>query len=118
MTPTILVKDGKTFMVTGSPGGPRIISTVLLTILNVLDYGMNVQAAVSAPRFHHQWIPDKLRVEPEIPRDVIERLQSRGHVVDVSTRHWSAAEAIVIDPESGWHLGGTDPRTDGAAVGR
>jgi gamma-glutamyltranspeptidase/glutathione hydrolase len=118
MTPTILVKDGKTFMVTGSPGGPRIISTVLLTILNVLDYGMNVQEAVSAPRFHHQWIPDKLRVEPEIPRDVIERLQSRGHVVDVSTRHWSAAEAIVIDPESGWHLGGTDPRTDGAAVGR
>jgi gamma-glutamyltranspeptidase/glutathione hydrolase len=118
MTPTIVSKDGRTFMVTGSPGGPRIITTTLLTILNVIDYGMNVQEAVAAPRFHHQWIPDKLSVEPEIPVDVIEGLRARGHTVDVSSRHWSAAEAIVIDPATNVHYGGADPRTQGAAVGR
>ena len=117
MTPTLLVKDGKPFMVTGSPGGPRIISTVLLTILNVVDWGMDVQAAVSAPRYHHQWIPDKLRVEPETPADVVNALRARGHTVDVGSRHWSAAEAIVIDPDSGLHYGGSDPRTDGGAYG-
>jgi gamma-glutamyltranspeptidase/glutathione hydrolase len=117
MTPTIVEKDGRTFMVTGSPGGPRIISTVLLTLLYVLDYQMDVQAAVTAPRYHHQWVPDKLRVEPETARDVVEALRRRGHTVDVSERHWSAAEAIVVDPQNGWHLGGSDPRTQGAAVG-
>ncbi|MCS5636441.1 MAG: gamma-glutamyltransferase [Myxococcota bacterium] len=117
MTPTLLVKDGKPFMLTGSPGGPRIISTVLLTILNVVDWGMDVQAAVSAPRYHHQWIPDSLRVEPETPADVVEALRARGHSVDVQSRHWSAAEAIVIDPVSGLHHGGSDPRTDGGAYG-
>lgn len=117
MTPSILVKDGKTFMVTGSPGGPRIITTVLLTILNVVDYDMDVQAAVSAPRFHHQWVPDKLRVEPLTSGDVVAALEGCGHSVDRSTRNWSAAEAIVIDPETGWHYGGSDPRTDGLAIG-
>ena len=117
MTPTILVKDGKTFMVTGSPGGPRIITTVLLSILNVVDYGMNVQEAVSAPRFHHQWVPDKLRVEPAIPGDVVAGLEGCGHRVERSSRNWSAAEAIVIDATSGWHQGGSDPRTDGLAAG-
>jgi gamma-glutamyltranspeptidase/glutathione hydrolase len=118
MTPTILVRDGKPFMVTGSPGGPRIISTTLLTILNVIDYGMDVQEAVSALRFHHQWIPDKLSVEPETTRDVVQALEARGHTVAVGSRHWSAAEAIVIDPATGAHQGGADPRTDGAAVGK
>ena len=117
MSPSIVVKDGKPFMVTGSPGGPRIITTVLLTILNVIDYGMDVQQAVSAPRFHHQWVPDKLRVEPATTGDVVAALQRCGHEVDRSTRNWSAAEAIVIDPETGWHQGGSDPRTDGLAVG-
>ncbi len=117
MTPTILVKEGRPFMVTGSPGGPRIISTVLLSIMNVLDYGMDVQQAVSVPRFHHQWLPDTLRVEPETARDVVEALRARGHVVEVEQRHWSAAEAIVIDPATGFHMGGSDPRTDGGALG-
>jgi gamma-glutamyltranspeptidase/glutathione hydrolase len=117
MTPTIVEKNGAVFMVTGSPGGPRIISTVLLTLLYVLDFGMDIQEAVAAPRYHHQWIPDKLRVEPETSRDVVEALRRRGHTVEVSKRHWSAAEAIVIDPETGFHLGGSDPRTQGAAVG-
>jgi len=117
MTPTILVKDGQPFMVTGSPGGPRIITTVLLTILNVIDYGMNVQQSVSAPRFHHQWIPDKLTVEPATTADVVASLRRCGHPVEVSSRNWSAAEAIVIDLSTGWHLGGSDPRTDGGAIG-
>lgn len=117
MTPTILDRDGNLFMVSGSPGGPRIISTTMLTILNVIDWKMDPQAAVSAPRFHHQWDPNRLRVEPEIADEVIHALEARGHEVERSTRHWSAAEAIVIDSATGLHLGGADPRTDGAAVG-
>lgn len=117
MTPTILDRDGRVFMVTGSPGGPRIISTTLLTILDVVDWGMDPQAAVAAPRYHHQWEPDRLRLEPEIPDDVVRALEVRGHVVERSTRHWSAAEVIVYDAERGVFLGGADPRTDGAAIG-
>ena len=121
MTPTIVTRgrgeDEELLMVTGSPGGPRIITTTLLSILNVIDYGMDVRQAVSAPRFHHQWIPDKLVVEPATTADVIENLRARGHTVDVSERNWSAAEAIVIDPETGWHTGGNDPRRDGLALG-
>jgi gamma-glutamyltranspeptidase/glutathione hydrolase len=117
MTPTILARGGKPFMVTGSPGGPRIITTALLTILNVVDWGMNVQEAVAAPRFHHQWQPDELLVERAVPRDVIEALRARGHSVRVSERDWSSAQAIVVDPESGLHRGGSDPRSDGAALG-
>ena len=110
MTPTIVDKDGRLFMVSGSPGGPRIISTTLLTILNVIDWGMDPQAAVAAPRYHHQWDPDKLRMEPETPAEVVEALEARGHVVERSGRHWSAAEAIVVSPDTGIHLGGADPR--------
>ncbi|MBW2275004.1 MAG: gamma-glutamyltransferase [Deltaproteobacteria bacterium] len=117
MSPTIVVKEGRPFMVTGSPGGPRIISTTLLTILNVVDFGMDVQAAVSAPRFHHQWVPDKLFVESDMPADVVQGLRERGHVVDDSRRHWSSAQSIVIDPASGRHFGGSDPRSDGMAIG-
>ena len=116
MTPTIQVKDGKPMMVTGSPGGPRIITTTLLTILNVIDYGMNIQEAVAAPRFHHQWVPNKLFLEPEFPTDVVDALEERGHEVDVSGRRWSSAQSIIIDPDSGLMTGGSDPRADGAAV--
>ncbi len=117
MTPTILDRDGRLFMVSGSPGGPRIISTTLLTVLNVVDWKMDAQAAVSAPRYHHQWDPNRLRVEPEIPDEVIATLEARGHAVERSSRHWSAAEVIVFDAETGLYFGGADPRTDGAAVG-
>ena len=117
MTPTILDRDGRLFMVTGSPGGPRIISTTLLTIVNVVDWKMDPQQAVSVPRFHHQWDPDRLEVEPGMSADVVEALAVRGHEVVRSPRTWSAAEVIVVDPATGLHLGGSDPRTDGAAVG-
>jgi gamma-glutamyltranspeptidase/glutathione hydrolase len=117
MAPTIVAKDGRTVFVTGSPGGPRIISSVLLTIVNALDYGMDVQQAVSAPRVHHQWVPDILRVEAAIPADVVEALRARGHAVEVSDWDWSVAEVIAIDPETGWHTGGSDPRSQGLALG-
>ncbi len=117
MTPTILEKDGRVVMVTGSPGGSKIISSTLLSILNVVDYGMDVEAAVSAPRFHHQWQPDRIDVEPEVTADVIDGLRERGHHVEVSPRDWSAVEAITIDPETGIHYGGSDPRRDGLALG-
>lgn len=117
MTPTILDRDGRLFMVTGSPGGPRIISTTLLTIVDVVDWKMDPQQAVSAPRFHHQWDPDRLEVEPGISAELVDALAARGHEVVRSPRTWSAAEVIVVDPTSGLHLGGSDPRTDGGAVG-
>jgi gamma-glutamyltranspeptidase / glutathione hydrolase len=117
MTPTIVERNGgELFMVTGSPGGPRIISTTLLSIVNVIDYGMNASQAVSAPRFHHQWAPDLLYLEPETARDVVDALRKRGHEVVVEERDWSAAEAIVRDPD-GVFWGGSDPRRDGLAAG-
>lgn len=117
MTPTIVSSDGRIFMVTGSPGGPRIITTTLHTILNVVDFEMDVQEAVVAPRFHHQWIPNKVVVEPLVPEAIVEGLRERGHEVQVSERTWSSAQSIVVDPETGLHLGGSDPRGDGAALG-
>jgi len=117
ITPTIVAKDGQTVFVTGAPGGPRIISTVLLTIINKIDYKMDVQQSVSAPRVHHQWIPNKLRVEAATPTDVIKALRARGHKVEVSDWNWSVAEAIAIDPQTGWHTGGSDPRSPGLALG-
>ncbi len=83
----------------------------------MVDYGMDVQSAVTAPRFHHQWVPDTLFVEPATAEDVIRALRRRGHRVELSSRNWSSAQAIAIDPETGWHTGGTDPRSDGLALG-
>ncbi|HIF91718.1 MAG TPA: gamma-glutamyltransferase [Myxococcales bacterium] len=117
MTPTILDREGELFMVSGSPGGPRIISTTLLTVLNVVDWKMNPQEAAAWPRFHHQWDPNRLRVEPETSDEVVAALEARGHAVERTSRRWSAAEVIVVDGETGVHLGGADPRTDGQAVG-
>jgi len=104
-------------MVTGSPGGPRIITTTLHTILNVVDHGMDVQEAVAAPRYHHQWVPNKVFAEPELPESILIGLRERGHKVEVADGTWSSAQSIVIDPETRLHLGGSDPRGDGAALG-
>jgi len=117
MTPTILTKEGRLFMVLGSPGGPTIISTVTETIINVLDFGMTIQEAVDAPRIHHQWMPDKLTVERVgFPADVTEALRARGHVIDF-TRAIGDCQAILVDPTSGSYLGAADPRLDGKAAG-
>jgi gamma-glutamyltranspeptidase/glutathione hydrolase len=117
MSPTIVLADGRLVMVTGSPGGPKIVSTTLLSIVNALVFRMDVMAAVSAPRIHEQWLPEGVEVEPGVPADVVEGLRARGHEVKVSDSVWSAAEAILIDPRTGWHTGGADPRRDSLALG-
>jgi len=111
MTPTIVLKDGKVVLVTGSPGGSRIISAVLQVIINTLDFDMNVAAAVAAPRVHHQWLPDEVRVEHGIPEDVIAALRGKGHRV-VAPLGQTSANSIAVTPTG--LLGAPDPRTRGA----
>lgn len=129
MTPTIVVRDGKPLLVTGSPGGPTIINTVLLVITNVIDFDMSVTGAVDAPRFHHQWQPDTIRYEPNFATSqTIEQLAARGHrfgqrrlyenVPVDEGRNQGDAESIMIDPRTGMRLGANDIRSaDSAAVG-
>ncbi|MBI5058407.1 gamma-glutamyltransferase [candidate division KSB1 bacterium] len=116
MAPTLLLKNGKVFMAIGSQGGPRIITSVVMAIVNVIDYGMQLQAAVDVPRIHQQWLPDKLFVEPEVPRDVLVGLTNRGHVVDNSSR-WSTVTAIMADTSRGGWWGAADNRAEGLARG-
>lgn len=116
MTPTFVFYQGRPFLILGSPGGPRIITTVLQVISNVIDHKMDIQAAVDAPRIHHQWRPDRLYVEDGIPADVIQNLIYKGYDVAVGGS-WSAAEGILIDLETGIIYGGSDSRTEGAAKG-
>jgi gamma-glutamyltranspeptidase / glutathione hydrolase len=98
MSPTIVTKDGKTFMVLGSPGGSRIITIVVETIMNVVDYGMNIQEAVDAPRIHHQWLPDQITAEPyAISPDTAAALKAMGYKIEQQSP-WGAAEAILIGP--------------------
>ncbi|MCK1494700.1 gamma-glutamyltransferase [Bradyrhizobium sp. 180] len=111
MSPTIVLKDGKPVLVTGSPGGSRIISTVLQVIVNVLDYKMDVAAAVSVPRLHHQWLPDEVRVESGFPADVLLELKAIGHFV-VEPMGQTSANSILVTPNG--PLGAPDPRTRGA----
>ena len=118
MTPTIVAKDGRLVMVTGSPGGRTIINTVLHTIVNVIDFGMNVQEAVDAPRFHHQWLPDELRYERRgLSPDTRALIEARGHTLVARTSQ-GAAHAIVLDAETDVLEGAADRRrADAAAVG-
>lgn len=117
MAPTILEKDGKLFMVTGSPGGRSIINTVLETIVNVVDGGMNAQEAVDAPRFHHQWLPDRITHERlGFSIDTLRELERRGHTLR-SGGAQGAAQVITYDAATDLLEGGTDRRVaDGAAV--
>ncbi|HEY3295840.1 MAG TPA: gamma-glutamyltransferase [bacterium] len=116
MSPTILTKNGKPFMVVGSMGGPRIITSVVLTLLNLIDQGMNVQEAMDFPRFHQQWMPDQLYVESDTPMDVQVNLRNKGHNVRPQSR-WAAVTAIVADSTYGGWWGGADSRVDGLAKG-
>jgi gamma-glutamyltranspeptidase/glutathione hydrolase len=117
MAPIIVLQDGKLRFVAGSNGGPRIITTTLLAMLNLLDFGMDVSEAVAAPRFHHQWLPDELLLEAGNPADVVDALAARGHVVKVVDDLGGGVEAIAVDPTTGLLTGGVDPRRDGAAAG-
>ena len=116
MTPTMLLRDGKLSFVTGSPGGPTIISATLLSVLNWIRLGMEPQAAINAPRFHHQWIPDRILMERAFPDSLEAALNARGHATR-RVGHMGLVNAIAIDPENGNRLGAADPRHDGAAVG-
>jgi gamma-glutamyltranspeptidase/glutathione hydrolase len=111
MAPTIVLKDGKPVLVTGSPGGSRIISAVLQVIVNVLDYHMDVAAAVAAPRLHHQWLPDEVRVERGFDDDTLAALKAMGHAIVVPLGQTSA-NSIAVTPNG--LLGAPDPRTRGA----
>jgi len=130
MTPTIVLRDGKLSFVTGSPGGPTIISSTLLSIINWMRLGMGAQAAINAPRFHHQWFPDRIRMEGEFPLSMEQALRARGHEVErgwyytpslgseaKSSKHMGLVNAIGIDAQTGDRLGAADPRDEGAAVG-
>ncbi len=116
MVPTILVRDGKLSFVTGSPGGPTIISATLLSVLNWMRLGMDAQAAINAPRFHHQWLPDVILMEKDFPASLESALNAQGY----QTRrrgHIGLVNAIGIDPKTGERLGAADPRDNGVAVG-
>jgi gamma-glutamyltranspeptidase/glutathione hydrolase len=114
MVPTIVTKDGKLYMVVGSPGGPTIINSVLEVILNVLDFGMNMQEAVDAPRIHHQWMPDMLSIEKAASPDTIELLRQRAHNIQVVPRQGEVA-GIRIDGQ--WIEGAADGRVEATARG-
>lgn len=109
MSPTIVAKGGKTWLVTGSPGGSRIITTVLQMVVNSIDFGMNVAEATNAPRFHHQWLPDQLRVEKGFSPDTLRLLETKGQHVKVLPSMGST-QSIMIGPD-GMLYGASDPRS-------
>jgi len=117
MTPTIALENGQVRYVVGSPMGTLIISAVLQTLLGVVDFKLDPLQAVSAPRVHHQWMPDQLIVESGHPRDVLDKLREWGYDVEPSRYPIGAVQLIARDPTSGAWLGATDPRRDGAALG-
>jgi gamma-glutamyltranspeptidase/glutathione hydrolase len=114
MTPTIVTRGGKLELVLGTPGGPTIINSVLEVLLNVVDFGMNVQDAVDFPRIHHQWLPDQLVMERGFSPDTIALLKARGHQVKMVG---GMGEVAAIQARDGWLEGAADPRTEGTAKG-
>lgn len=114
MTPTIVLRDGRFYLALGSPGSGRIISSVLQVILNVIDHRMPLAEAISYPRFHHQWLPDRLYVEPGFPAETLRKLESMGHAIE-QARAIGEVHAVWLNGE--WLEGVADPRGDGAAAG-
>ena len=116
MTPMVVLKNGRAVMALGSPMGTMIISAVLQALLNTVDFGFDAQRAVMAPRFHHQWQPDTLFLEPDFPRDVRQRLEALGHTLGDRSMI-GAAELALYDPASCYFWGGADGRRDSRAAG-
>jgi gamma-glutamyltranspeptidase/glutathione hydrolase len=124
MTPTIVVHNGKSVMILGSPGSSKIITTVANVLLGVVDFGLNLQEAVDAPRFHNQWLPDVVNVEKTLSPDTQNLLRSMGYKIQIglgagdTDGYWSDAECIAVDEKSGQRLGATDVRnSNGKAMG-
>src|SRR5205823_863471 len=113
-TPTIVVKDGKPLLITGSPGSRTIINTVLCVVVNVIDFDMDIRAAVDAPRLHHAWFPDELHFEgtSKYP-EAVKQLKQMGHVVRGGQQ--GDAHSIWIDPKTGLYYGAEDRRLSGKA---
>ena len=121
MTPTIVLrkdapKDDQLFLVLGSPGGPTIITTVANILIGVVDFSLDIEEAVNAPRFHHQWLPDQILVEDRLSPDTMNLLRSKGHKLNVE-HFWGDGECIMIDSKTGERLGASDGRNNGKAVG-
>jgi gamma-glutamyltranspeptidase/glutathione hydrolase len=115
MTPVIVLKDGRPWLATGTPGGARIITTVLQTVLNTIDFKMNIAEALSMPRVHHQWMPDFLRIEKGLSPDTIQLLKDKGHELRVMP---TMGRVQTVQQQQGFLFGATDPRNpDGAAIG-
>lgn len=114
MTPTMVLRDGKPWLATGSPGGSVIITTVLQTILNAMEFDMNIATAAASPRVHHQWQPDMLHIERGVSQDSVKLLQGMGHTLQVSGRTLGRTQSIMM--ENGWLLGATDTRRPGGWV--
>jgi len=114
MTPTIVMKDGKAFLATGSPGGSRIITTVMQVLMNVIDHEMNIAEATHATRVHHQWLPDQILIEANLNRDTIELLKAKGHKVSLAPFSMGSTQSIVY--KDGYFYGSADPRRPGAAA--
>jgi gamma-glutamyltranspeptidase/glutathione hydrolase len=120
MTPTIVTKDNKVVIVTGSPGGRTIINTVLCVLINRLEYDMSPRDCIDAPRHHHQWLPDRLQLEADLfnRAELRESLRAMGHALDTTPRRQGDAHSIFYDPDTDSWLGVADPRRSGAAAGR
>jgi gamma-glutamyltranspeptidase/glutathione hydrolase len=116
MSPTIVLKDGHPVFSVGAAGGPTIISQTLLAIICTIDFRMPIEKALAAPRFHHQWRPDELRIEKKIGNSTIEELRKRGHNV-LPVEHFGACQAIAFDPARRIFTGVADPRNEGKAIG-
>ncbi len=119
-TPTIVARDGKALLLTGSPGGRTIINTVLCVVLNVLEFDLDIRSAVDAPRLHHQWFPDRVDFEPAAYRAqpmLMEKLRALGHRVEAAREPQGDAHSIWINPHTGRYYGAADHRRDGHAGG-
>jgi len=108
MSPTIVMRDGRNFLVTGSPGGSRIITTTLQVLMNVIDHGLNIQSAVNAPRVHHQWLPDEIRIEEGVSQDTLRLLELMGHSISRQPA-MGASQSIMVGVD-GTLFGAADPR--------
>ena len=108
MTPTIVLKDGIPFLATGSPGSSRIITSVLQIIIDVIDHGLNIAEATNAPRFHHQWKPDRLRVEDGFDEAVLDRLKEMGHTIEPGS-HIGVVQSVMRVRDV--FYGASDPRS-------
>jgi gamma-glutamyltranspeptidase/glutathione hydrolase len=116
MSPTLVLVNGKPVLAVGAAGGPTIISQVVIAIINMVDFGMDVEKALAQPRFHQQWQPDELRIEPTVGDSVMQELQKRGHRL-VPVRAIGAAQAVGLTPDATALMGVSEPRGYGAAEG-